>query len=42
MANIRNLTETCETCVSLKKKVTNLHGTLSKCTKGKENIDLML
>lgn len=40
--NIRNARETCETCVSLKKEVIDLHETLGKFTKEKENLDLIL
>lgn len=42
MTYIRNSIEICETCVSLKKDVTNFHEALSKFTKGKENLDLIL
>lgn len=42
MTNIRNSIGTYETCVSLKKEVTDLHETLSKFTKGKENFDLII
>lgn len=38
MDNIRNSEETCETYVSLKKEVTNLHETLDKFTKGKKTL----
>lgn len=40
--NIRNLDGTCETYVSMKKEVKNLHETLGKFTKGKENFNLIL
>lgn len=39
---IRNLIETCETCVSPKKKVNDLHEILGKFTQGKEKFDLIL
>ena len=35
IANIRNQVETCETCVSMKNKVKDLHETPGKFTKGK-------
>ena len=42
MTNMWNSIETCETCVSLKKELIDLHETLHKFTKGKENFDLIL
>lgn len=42
ITNLRNSRETCDTYVSFKKEVIDLHETLSKFTKGKENIDLIL
>lgn len=42
MANIRNQAGKCETIVSVKKDVKDLHVNLSKFTKGKENLDLIL
>ena len=35
ITNIRNSTRICETCVSMKKEVTDLYETLIKFTKGK-------
>lgn len=40
--NIRNSIITCETCVSMKKEVTDSHVNLSTLTKGKENFNLIL
>lgn len=42
IANIRNQTRTCKICVSMKKKVKDLHETISKFIKEKENLDLIL
>lgn len=42
MANIRSQTSKCEACVSIKKKGKCLHKTLSKFTKGRENLDSIL
>lgn len=42
IANIRNQTRTYKICVSMKNKVKDLHETLSKFTKEKENLDLIL
>lgn len=36
MTNLRNQANKCETCVSMKKEVKDLHETLSKLTKGKK------
>lgn len=42
ITKIRNSSKFCETHVSLKKKVDDLHETLSKFTQGIENLDLVL
>lgn len=42
MINIRNQASKFETCVPIKKEVKKLHETLSKITKGKANLDLIL
>lgn len=38
ITKIRNLKKTCKMCVSLKKEVIDLHKTLGKFTKEKENM----
>lgn len=42
MANLRNQARNCEGYVSMKNEVKDLHETLSKFNKGKENLDLIL
>lgn len=42
MENFRNQTNSCETCVLMKKEMKGLHETLITFTKGRENIDLIL
>lgn len=36
------LANNCETCVSMKKEANDLHETLSKFTKGSENLNLVI
>lgn len=42
ISNIRNQTNKCETCVSMKKKLKYLHETLNKFINGKENLNFIL
>lgn len=42
MPNLRNQVSKYETCVSMKKEVKDLHENLSKFTKGKEILGLIL
>lgn len=42
ITNISKSNRACETCVSMKKEVMELHETLCKFTKGKENVNLIL